>query len=141
MNSTIKAGAQIKVRADVSSVWDALTDPEKIKKYMFGTNVKADWRVGGKITWEGKWEGKKYLDEGEILEYDPEKLMKYSHQSIEPKTVNSQHIHIVTVTLNQDNDEVLIELIQENVINDEAKEAFEANWNMMLENLKDLLEK
>lgn len=141
MDNFTTANAQIKIYTDISSAWNALIDPEEIKKYMFGTAVEADWEVGGKIIWKGKWEGKKYLDEGEILEYEPEKLIKYTHRSLEPKTVNSQHVHIITVKLEQQNGCVLIDLIQENVLNEEAKEGFEENWNMILDNLKELLEK
>src|SRR5688572_10819744 len=52
----------------------ALTSPEMIKEYLFGTEVTSDWQVGSPITYRGEWEGKDYEDKGEILEVEPEKL-------------------------------------------------------------------
>jgi uncharacterized protein YndB with AHSA1/START domain len=42
----------------VDAVWDALTDPEAIKKYFMGATVATDWKVGSPITWSGDLEGK-----------------------------------------------------------------------------------
>ena len=54
----------IDVNAPAAKVWEALTNPEIVKKYFFGTNVKTDWKVGSPIIWEGEWEGKSYRDKG-----------------------------------------------------------------------------
>ena len=43
------AKAETTIDASADKVWTALTDPETIKKYMFGTTVVADWKDGGKI--------------------------------------------------------------------------------------------
>ena len=47
----------ISINAPAAKVWQALTDPTIVKQYFFGTNVRSDWKKGGKIIWEGEWEG------------------------------------------------------------------------------------
>ena len=43
MNETYVAKATINIDAPTSKVWDALTKPELIKQYLFGTEVTTDW--------------------------------------------------------------------------------------------------
>ncbi len=50
-----KASATINV--PISKVWDALVNPDAIKRYMFGATVVSDWREGSSIVWEGEWQG------------------------------------------------------------------------------------
>ena len=39
-------------------VWEALTSPQMIQQYLFGTQVTTDWQVGSPITYRGVWQGK-----------------------------------------------------------------------------------
>jgi uncharacterized protein YndB with AHSA1/START domain len=75
------ATADIEIHAPPTKVWSALTDPEQIKQYMFGSQVVTDWRRGSQIVWTGEYEGKKYEDKGEILEIEPERRLKVTHFS------------------------------------------------------------
>ena len=56
------------IKAPASKVWEAITNPEQIKKYLFGTETCSTWNVGSPITFRGVWEGKDYEDKGTILE-------------------------------------------------------------------------
>jgi uncharacterized protein YndB with AHSA1/START domain len=66
MNKTYIAQTALTINATASKVWEALTKPELVKQYLFGTEVTSDWRVGSPITYTGIWEGKKYQDKGKI---------------------------------------------------------------------------
>ena len=55
MNKIFTSKSAIAINAPASKVWDALTKPELIKQYLFGTEVKTDWQVGGPITYKGEW--------------------------------------------------------------------------------------
>ena len=74
-NKKFVAKATITVNAPASRVWDALTLPDLIKQYLFGTKVTTDWRVGSPITYTGTWEGKTYEDKGKILQIEPGRLL------------------------------------------------------------------
>lgn len=71
----------IEIKALTDKVWDAITNPSKIKEWLFGTNVITDWKVGSPIMFTGEWEGTKYEDKGEILSYNPQKSYQYSYWS------------------------------------------------------------
>ncbi len=47
------AKATILIGAPKSKVWEALTKPDLIKQYLFGTQAITDWQVGSPITYKG----------------------------------------------------------------------------------------
>jgi uncharacterized protein YndB with AHSA1/START domain len=142
MSKGLIAKASISINAPVGKVWDALTNPEAIKQYMFGTNVISDWKKGGPIVWKGEWQGKKYEDRGVILKLEPERLIQYSHFSpLSGKPDLPENYHTVTVELVSDGAETAVSLSQDNNETEQAREYSEMNWKMMLDGLKKLLEK
>ena len=131
----------INVNAPAAKVWKALTDPEIVKQYFFGTNVKSDWKKGSRITWSGEWEGKTYEDHGTILEINPGQHVKYSYwnsmSGTEDKPENYQN---VTYDLNENNGVTTLTIIQDNVKSEQAKEHSEQNWQWIFGKLKKLIE-
>ena len=75
--------ASIEINASHSKVWKALTTPELIKKYLFGTETITDWKIGSPIIFKGEWEGRKYEDKGIILDIKKEKLLNNSSKEIQ----------------------------------------------------------
>src|SRR5437762_13678810 len=75
------AKANVTVDASPSEVWAALVSPAAIKRYMFETDVRSDWKEGSPITWSGEWQGKRYEDKGKILQLKPGRLLRYTHFS------------------------------------------------------------
>jgi len=69
MNNKFTAKAKTTIHAPTSKVWDAITKPDLIKQYLFGTDVISDWKVGSPIIYKGEWEGKAFEDKGKILMY------------------------------------------------------------------------
>ena len=138
-NNIAKAETTINTSAD--KVWSALTDPEMIRKYMFGTNVNSEWKEGSKITWKGEWEGKQYEDKGKILIMEPKKKLQYSHFSPLPGVADvPENYHIVTIDLKEEDGKTSVNLTQDNNADEKTKEHSEKNWTMMLASLKKLLE-
>ena len=142
MKSNIKAQVSINIHASISNVWEALTKPEIIKQYFFGTNTITDWKVGSPIKFKGEWEGKSYEDKGTILELKKNKLIKYSYWSsmsgIEDKPENYV---IVTYQLSGDDENVNLTVLQENIPDEKTKAHSEENWNKVLQGLKKAVEK
>src|SRR5512145_3004897 len=64
-----------------SAVWKALVEPALVKRYLFGTNMEADWKIGGKIVYSGVWRGKPYEDKGVILELKEGERLKTTYWS------------------------------------------------------------
>lgn len=139
MNLTAKS--KVNIIASIEKVWEALTNPEKIKQYMFGTNVISDWNEGSPIIFKGEWNGKEYEDKGTILKYKPYEIIKYSHFSpLSGLTDKPENYHKVTIELKAKDGLTEVFLSQDNNLTESEREHSEKNWNMMLGNLKKLLE-
>jgi uncharacterized protein YndB with AHSA1/START domain len=138
-NNIAKAETTIDVASD--KVWNALTNPELINKYMFGTTAVSDWKEGSKIIWKGEWEGKSYEDKGKILRFEPKKTLQYRHFSpLSGLDDRPENYHIVTIDLTEKDKQTIVSLTQDNNANEKEKDHSEKNWKMMLGSLKKLLE-
>ncbi|MBC7885478.1 MAG: SRPBCC domain-containing protein [Saprospiraceae bacterium] len=54
MSTHFKTKYQTIIKASVAKVWDALTNPEVVKQYFFGTDLVTDWKVGSPIIFQGE---------------------------------------------------------------------------------------
>jgi uncharacterized protein YndB with AHSA1/START domain len=138
----LTAHAQIFINAVNDTVWDAFTNPEVIRKYMFGTTVVSDWKEGSDITWKGEWKGKPYEDKGKIVEIKPKSHLSYTHFSPMAGLPDSpENYHSVTINLMPANNSTTVMLSQDNNKSEDERQHSEKNWYMMLSELKKLLEK
>ena len=142
MSANLIAKASTKISVPASRVWDALTNPEIIKQYFFGTEAVSDWKEGSRLEFKGEWEGKKYVDKGEILKSEPEKLFQYTYLSSFSNLPDAPENYAnITYELLEDEGETTLTIKQENVANEEARKHSEKSWEQVLKSLKDLLEK
>ena len=141
MKNKLTATTSININASSSKIWDALTTPELIKQYFFGTETVTDWKVGSPIHFKGTWEGKEYLDKGIILEIIPEKLLRYSYLSsfsgLEDKTENYAN---VTYSITIEPTGTKLTVIQDNIDSEEKVLHSTQGWEMVLNGLKKLVE-
>ncbi len=55
--------------------WLALTRPELVAKWQYGSALTTTWEVGTRIVFRVEWEGQVFEQWGEVLEYrEPERL-------------------------------------------------------------------
>ncbi len=142
MNANLIAKASITINAPSAKVWDALVQPEAIKQYMFGTTVVTDWREGSPIIWKGEWQGKPYEDKGVILRFKLGRTLQYSHFSpLSGVPDTPDNYHIVTVEVSAKQNQTRVSLTQNNNASEEERQHSEKNWGMMLNALKDFVEK
>ncbi|MEA5455014.1 SRPBCC domain-containing protein [Sinomonas sp. JGH33] len=135
------AVASTTVAATRESVWEALTTPEQIKKYLFGSDVQSTWEVGGPITFAGEWQGKQYQDHGVILDAEPPGLLRISHYSpLSGKPDIPENYHTVEYRIEQEGDASKVTITQGNNSNEAEVTESEKTWQLVLANLKDLLE-
>jgi uncharacterized protein YndB with AHSA1/START domain len=142
MAANFIAKASTTISAPASRVWDALTNPELIKQYFFGTQAISDWKEGSPLNFKGEWNGKEYFDKGTILKSEPFKLFQYTYLSSFSNLPDAPENYAnISYELEEENDETTLTIKQENVADEEARKHSEENWNSVLQNLKDLLEK
>ena len=141
MNDEFTAQAKTTIHAPASKVWDAITKPDLIKQYLFGTDVISEWKVGSPIIYKGEWQGKSFEDKGKILKLEPEKLLMSTHWSPLSGVPDSpENHHTVTYTLNGTGDSTEVTITQDNNANAEEKAHSEQNWRAVLEGMKKMLE-
>jgi uncharacterized protein YndB with AHSA1/START domain len=69
----------ITIQAPAARVWDALTNPEMTKKYMFGCEALSDWKPGSPLLWKGKFNGLEMVAvKGEVIKIEPGKSLAYT---------------------------------------------------------------
>ena len=133
--------AQVEVSASPGEVWHALTDPELIAEYFFGTRVETTWEPGSPITWSGEFNGHAYQDKGEVVDVVPEQRLVVTHFS--PMTGQEdvpENYHRITYRLEPDADRTRLTLEQDNTPAG-SEEDFRSNWQTMLDNLKQVVER
>ncbi len=141
MNKTHIATATIIINAPTSKVWDALTKPNLIKQYLFGTEVTTDWKVGSPITYKGTWEGKAYEDKGRVLQIEPGKLLVSTFwSSLSGLPDIPENYQTVRYELSAKGDGTHLTLTQDNNASQEEANHSAQNWKVVLEGMKKLLE-
>jgi uncharacterized protein YndB with AHSA1/START domain len=139
MSKNLIAKVEIIIKAPINKVWKALTSPELIKQYLFGTETVTDWKVGSPVIWKGVWQGKTYEDKGEIIRIVPVETTYWSSMSgLSDSPLNYKK---VTYELTKNNGNTKLTLIQDNNPTEEDKSHSEQNWIIALEGMKKLLEK
>ncbi|MFN8308753.1 MAG: SRPBCC domain-containing protein [Chitinophagales bacterium] len=130
---------QVAIRADLTAVWDALTNPSKTKKYFFNCEVHSTWLPGSAIVFEGRmfWFFKIALH-GTILDVQPGRLLKYElyNSGNSGKSVVTEELHF--------QDGVTFLSIWDDVGDERGAEKrfskSEKGWKKVLNGLKQLLE-
>jgi len=142
MTRGYEAVNKVTINAPRAEVWDALTNPEKVKEWMHGTQMSTDWKEGSPITWTGEWKGKPYQDKGEVLEIEPERMLRYTHWSpMGGSEDKPENYHTVTYELAGSDGKTTLTLRQDNnPTQEEADKMAKENWGPVLEGLKETAE-
>ena len=141
MNEKYVAKASMTINAPTLRVWEALTQPDLIKQYLFGTQVTTDWKVGSPITYEGVWEGKAYKDKGVILQVEPGKLLVSTYWSALSGLPDiPENYQTVRYELAAEGGGTRLTIGQDNNASPEDANHSAQNWSMVLDGLKKLLE-
>ena len=64
--------------ASPEAVWTALTEPEFVERWQYGSVLVTDWSVGGPIRFTTKWEGQTLEQWGTVLAFQPPTMVRYS---------------------------------------------------------------
>jgi uncharacterized protein YndB with AHSA1/START domain len=140
METHFKIQYKTTVNAALEKVWDALTNPEIVKQYLFGTEMITTWKVGDDIICKGEWEGQPYLDKGKVLEYVHHEKLSHSYLSswsgMEDKPEN--YLWVCYEVKQTDNGTELT-ISQTNYDEERAKHS-EGNWATLIDEMKKIIE-
>lgn len=142
MANKLTSTVSITINAHVSNVWRALTDPDLIKEYLFGTNTISDWKKNSPIVYKGEWQGKSYEDKGIIVDIIPEKLLHTTYfSSMSGKVDKPENYANVIYSLEPKGEATQVTIVQDNITDEAQVHHMEENWGTVLAGMKKLLEK
>ncbi len=141
MPQDLKMEVSTQINAPAFKVWDALTNPEQVKKYFFGTKLESSLVVGEPIIFSGEWEGKPYQDKGTVLENITNRILKYSYWSNLSGTPDlPENYATVTYRLEDIDGNTKLTIAQDGIKTEESKTDSENNWKFLLDSIKKLVE-
>lgn len=141
MENKLIAEASVSIDATPDNVWKAITTPALIEKYLMGTHVTSDWKEGSEINYDGEYNGKQYHDKGRIIKIITNELLQSTYwSSMGGKEDKPENYNTVTYNLAKTDGKTMVKLTQDNVLSDKEKAHVTANWNMVLQKLKEVAE-
>jgi uncharacterized protein YndB with AHSA1/START domain len=131
----------LNIKASPQKVWEALTKPELVKKWQFGSELITDWKVGGSIRFKAVWEGKVFEQWGTVLEFKPFELIKYSLFAPRPGLEDKlENYFVMNYILKSENGFTHLEIIQEDNRPNAVQEDPQGEENPILKGLKQVVE-
>jgi uncharacterized protein YndB with AHSA1/START domain len=132
---------QLTINAPLERVWAALTQPELVKQYFFGTDLVTTWEPQTPIYFRGEWEGKPYEDKGTVLSFVPLQSLEYNYFSswsdVEDAPENYQIIRYKVKPLGA---KTMLVIEQHNIDTIDKKVHSLQNWKGLMVEIKKLLE-
>lgn len=140
MQTNHQSTYQTTIKAPIKKVWDALTNPEIVKQYFFGSNQVTDWKVGNPIIWTGEYEGTTYTDKGTVLEFVPNQKLAFSYLSSWANREDKPENYLrVSYEVKPTESGTELTITQSNYDEEKVKHS-EENWAAVIDGLKKLVE-
>ncbi len=129
------------INASIEKVWAAVTKPELVKLWQYGSELITDWQPGSDIKFSTRWEDKVFEQWGKVLEYKSNQSVSYSlfapRPGIEDKPEN---YFIMSYVLSAENGQTKLEIIHEDNRPNAVQEAPQGEENPVLQMLKNIAE-
>lgn len=149
MSNQLTINNSIEINAPALKVWDALTNPEKTKVYMFGCEALSDWKIGSELLWQANYEGQDLVFvKGHIVNIEPNKKLIYS--TFDPNSTIAdipENYLNVTYELTENSGKTILNVSQGDYskVADGQRRYWEAlnngeGWNPILIEIKKLVE-
>ena len=73
----------VTIHAPTARVWAALTEPALMQRWMAETEIEilTNWQVGSPILIRGVLHKVKFENRGQVLHFEPEQVLQYTHLS------------------------------------------------------------
>lgn len=70
--------SRVTIDAEPEKVWLAITRPDLVKKWQYGSDLITTWGVGESIVFRTEWQGQIFEQYGKVLEFEPVTRLSYS---------------------------------------------------------------
>ncbi len=134
--------SKLTINASREKVWKALTEPEKVKAWQYGSELITDWGVGNEIRFKSEWEGQIFEQWGTVLEFEPNKKLKYNLFAPRPDLDDKPENYFeMEYKLTEKENGTELKIIQEDNRPGAKQEPEQGEENPVLKMLKELIEK
>lgn len=131
----------VTINAPIAKVWEALTQPELVKKWQYGSDLVTDWKVGSEIRFSNKRGGQTFAQWGKVLEFSPYEIIRYTLFSPGPDLEDRpENYFTMSYLLSEDEGIVTLVINQEDNRPGSVQDAPNGEENEILNGLKELLE-
>jgi len=106
--------SKVTINAPAARVWAALTQPELVKQWQFGSLLSTDWQKGSPIVFRNEWEGTVFEQKGTVLEFELDKLARYTLFAPRPDLADSpENYFTMTYLLEEADGKTTLSIIQD----------------------------
>jgi uncharacterized protein YndB with AHSA1/START domain len=130
------------INTPLQKVWDALTKPELVKQWQYGSKLITDWKPGNSIRFVTEWDGKVFEQWGTVIEIIPMKSIQYSLFAPRPGLEDKpENCFLMNYKLTQQDSGMLLEIIQEDNRPGAVQAEVQGEENPVLKMLKEVAER
>ena len=134
----------VNINTPISKVWDALTNPDLMKKWMSETEIRiiTDWKVGSPLLIQGNLHGINFENKGTVLQFEFEKILQYSHLSSLSRLPDElENYSVFEFRVAPIENQTALSLTLSNFPTETICKHLAFYWNVTLEVLKRMIEK
>lgn len=131
------------VNAAPAKVWDTLTNPDVMKRWMAETEIEiiTDWKVGNPITVQGPWYKTGFVNKGVVLQFEPERMLSYSHLSSLSRLPDAiENYTVLAFRLDPQEGQTTLTVTLSNFPTESIYKHFAFYWRVMIVLLKKFIE-
>ncbi len=141
MSDTFIANTQTIIKADISAVWTAVTNPYRAK-LRYSVEQFEPWAVGSALSFKGYWQEGEYEDKGVIVELIDHKLFSYAFWSRFSGHLDlPENYDTITFEFKDTASGTQLTITQNNYPSQSAAETGTQNWTEVLVSIQQMLEK
>lgn len=134
----------VTIQASAPEVWETLTTPVLMKKWMFETDIDVitDWKTGSPVIIRGDLHGIYFENNGTVLAFEQGEKLQYNHLSSLSKLPDElENYSIIEFILSPIENQTILTLTVSNFPTEEIYRHLAFYWNVTLEILKKQIEK
>ncbi len=130
------------INAPAAQVWKALTAPELVKLWQYGSVLQTDWRPGSSIRFRTEWQDKVFEQWGTVLDFKPNERIRYSLFAPRPDLEDKpENYFVMNYLLTESEGQTKLQIIQEDGRPGAMQEAPQGDENPVLQLLKEVAER
>lgn len=137
----VKNVSKITINAQAKKVWEALTLPEIVKQWQYGSLLITNWKIGSEIRFRSEWNNQIFEQWGKVVAFNPYKSLTYTLFAPRPDLEDKpENYFVMKYVLTENTNSTTLEIIQEDGRPGAVQEQPQGEENQILAMLKKCVE-